>query len=197
MHLCVHGPRGSSQPSRPGEASFLAGGPRVDKAAAIISAFSLIPLGAFSLFDRVPITENRISQYQQTHHRGLRTGRHFLNFVPDSRGRLGMKCTAERACPLERRDPHLLSFKKLPLVSFQKLQDVHLAPVSFFHFFTTHGLHCKVLFLLLLFCCLVTKLRLTFFSCINCFSCSAPLSLGFPRQEYWSGFPFPSSRGSF
>ena len=24
----------------------------------------------------------------------------------------------------------------------------------------------------------------------------APLSLGFPRQEYWSGLPFSSSRGS-
>ena len=25
----------------------------------------------------------------------------------------------------------------------------------------------------------------------------APLSMGFPRQEYWSGVPFPYSRGSF
>ena len=54
-----------------------------------------------------------------------------------------MKYTAERACPLERRDPHLLIFKKLPLVSFQKLQDVHLVPVAFFHFFITDGLNCK------------------------------------------------------
>ena len=23
-------------------------------------------------------------------------------------------------------------------------------------------------------------------------ACQAPLSLGFPRQEYWSGLPFPS-----
>ena len=23
--------------------------------------------------------------------------------------------------------------------------------------------------------------------------CQAPLSVGFPRQEYWSGLPFPSS----
>ena len=23
-------------------------------------------------------------------------------------------------------------------------------------------------------------------------ACHAPLSMGFPRQEYWSGFPFPS-----
>ena len=25
------------------------------------------------------------------------------------------------------------------------------------------------------------------------YSCQAPLSMGFPRQEYWSGLPFPSS----
>ena len=24
-------------------------------------------------------------------------------------------------------------------------------------------------------------------------ACQAPLSLGFPRQEYWSGLPFPLS----
>ena len=25
-------------------------------------------------------------------------------------------------------------------------------------------------------------------------ACQAPLSMGFPRQEYWSGLPFPSQR---
>ena len=25
-------------------------------------------------------------------------------------------------------------------------------------------------------------------------ACQAPLSVGFPRQEYWSGFPFPSPK---
>ena len=25
-------------------------------------------------------------------------------------------------------------------------------------------------------------------------TCQAPLSMGFPRQEYWSGLPFPSPR---
>ena len=24
-------------------------------------------------------------------------------------------------------------------------------------------------------------------------ACQAPLTMGFPRQEYWSGLPFPSS----
>ena len=27
-------------------------------------------------------------------------------------------------------------------------------------------------------------------------ACQAPLSMGFPRQEYWSGLPFPSLGGS-
>ena len=36
------------------------------------------------------------------------------------------------------------------------------------------------------------------FSCVQLFvtpwtiACQAPLSIGFPRQEYWSGLPFPS-----
>ena len=36
------------------------------------------------------------------------------------------------------------------------------------------------------------------FSCVRLFAtpwtvaCQAPLSMGFPRREYWSGFPFPS-----
>ena len=35
-------------------------------------------------------------------------------------------------------------------------------------------------------------------SCVQLFAtpwtvaCQAPLSVGFPRQEYWSGLPFPS-----
>ena len=28
-------------------------------------------------------------------------------------------------------------------------------------------------------------------------TCRAPLSMGSPRQEYWSGLPLSSSRGSF
>ena len=40
------------------------------------------------------------------------------------------------------------------------------------------------------------------FSCVHLFvtlwtaARQAPLSMGFPRQEYWSGLPFPSPRGS-
>ena len=28
-------------------------------------------------------------------------------------------------------------------------------------------------------------------------ACQAPLSMGFPREEYWSRLPFPPPRGSF
>ena len=39
---------------------------------------------------------------------------------------------------------------------------------------------------------------LSYFSCVQLFgtlwtvACEAPLSMGFSRQEYWSGVPFPS-----
>ena len=36
-------------------------------------------------------------------------------------------------------------------------------------------------------CCLVTKLCLTPWAV----SCQAPLSMGFPREEYWSRYSFP------
>ena len=44
---------------------------------------------------------------------------------------------------------------------------------------------------------------LSCFSCVRLIvtlwtvACQAPLSIGFSRQEYWSGLPLPSSRGSF
>ena len=34
--------------------------------------------------------------------------------------------------------------------------------------------------------------RVQFFATPRTTACPAPLSMGFPRQEYWSGFPFPS-----
>ena len=43
-------------------------------------------------------------------------------------------------------------------------------------------------FLRLAFCCLVAKLCLSLLWPHGL----APLSMGFPRQEYWSGLPFPS-----
>ena len=40
-------------------------------------------------------------------------------------------------------------------------------------------------------CVLVTKLSPTL-ATPRTVACQAPLSMGFTRQEYWSGFPFPS-----
>ena len=40
---------------------------------------------------------------------------------------------------------------------------------------------------------LVTKLCLTLVTPWTV-ACQAPLPMGFPRQEYWSGLPFPFSR---
>ena len=45
------------------------------------------------------------------------------------------------------------------------------------------GMHC---------CYLVAKLCLTLFVIPRTAAHQAPLSVGFPRQEYWSGLPFPS-----
>ena len=42
-------------------------------------------------------------------------------------------------------------------------------------------------------CCLVAKLCQTLAPPWT-ITCRAPLSMGFPRQEYWSGSPFPSPR---
>ena len=40
--------------------------------------------------------------------------------------------------------------------------------------------------------CLVSKLCLIFHDPMDHIACQAPLSMGFSRQEYWSGLPFPS-----
>ena len=45
--------------------------------------------------------------------------------------------------------------------------------------------------MLLLCCCLVAKSCLVFFDPMDYIAHQAPLSLGFPRQEYWSALPFP------
>ena len=41
-------------------------------------------------------------------------------------------------------------------------------------------------------CCLVAK-SIELFATPWTIVCQAPLSVGFPRQEYWSGLPFPLS----
>ena len=44
----------------------------------------------------------------------------------------------------------------------------------------------------ILSCCLAMKLYLTLLRPRGLQLHQAPLSMGFPRQEYWRGFPFPS-----
>ena len=54
----------------------------------------------------------------------------------------------------------------------------------------TNNRHCCLLLLLLLLLSRFSRVRL----CVTPQTAAhqAPLSLGFPRQEYWSGLPFPS-----
>ena len=44
----------------------------------------------------------------------------------------------------------------------------------------------------LLHCDLVAELCLILCNPMNCTAHQAPLFMGFSRQEYWSGLPFPS-----
>ena len=39
---------------------------------------------------------------------------------------------------------------------------------------------------------LVAQSSLTLWDPVDSVACQAPLSIGFSRQEYWSGLPFPS-----
>ena len=38
--------------------------------------------------------------------------------------------------------------------------------------------------------------RVQLFAVLWTIACLAPLSMGFSRQEYWSGLPYPPPRGS-
>ena len=49
----------------------------------------------------------------------------------------------------------------------------------------------QLLNLFIYYCCLVTKSCLTLVILWTA-AYQAPLSMGFPSQEYWSGLPFPS-----
>ena len=44
------------------------------------------------------------------------------------------------------------------------------------------------------FCMLSCFSRVWLFVTVWTVDCQAPLSMGFPKQEYWSGLPFPSPR---
>ena len=54
----------------------------------------------------------------------------------------------------------------------------------FVFFFTAKPLYIYV--------CAQSLSRVQLFVTLWIVACQAPLSLGFPRQEYWSGLPFPS-----
>ena len=41
-------------------------------------------------------------------------------------------------------------------------------------------------------CCLVAKSCSSLCNPMDYIACQSPLSMGFPSQEYWSGWPFPS-----
>ena len=58
-----------------------------------------------------------------------------------------------------------------------------------------HICMCMLYFSSFTYCCLVTKSRPTLLIPHGLVACSASLSMGFPRQEYWSRFPFPPSGG--
>ena len=42
------------------------------------------------------------------------------------------------------------------------------------------------------FVCVHAQLCLTVYGPMDCVACQAPPSLGFSRQEYWRGLPFPT-----
>ena len=60
---------------------------------------------------------------------------------------------------------------------------------SLCHYFLNFGFNCQLSTILLLFSCQdVSKSLVTPWTIVY----QAPLSMEFPRQEYWSGLPFPS-----
>ena len=78
---------------------------------------------------------------------------------------------------------------------------------NFEHYFTSMRDECNCVVVWTFFGINIYNCYLSVISCayiLSCFSCvrlfatprtvahQAPLSMGFPRQEYWNGFPFPS-----
>ena len=58
--------------------------------------------------------------------------------------------------------------------------------------FHSTGCHFVKTAKMVLRACLVTQSCLTLCNPVDCITCQAPLSMGFSRQEYWKGLPFPS-----
>ena len=57
--------------------------------------------------------------------------------------------------------------------------------------FHSTGCHFVKTAKMVLRACLVTQSCLTLCNPVDCITCQAPLSMGFSRQEYWKGLPFP------
>ena len=54
-----------------------------------------------------------------------------------------------------------------------------------------HNCHTSYLTMWYCCCCLLTRLCPTLLAALWSVARQAPLSMGFPRQEYWSGLPIP------
>ena len=64
-----------------------------------------------------------------------------------------------------------------------------LRPILLFHCFRFLTLGSHVYLVFPLFMCVLSHVRL--FATPQSVACQAPLPLGFPKKEYWSGLPFP------
>ena len=67
--------------------------------------------------------------------------------------------------------------------------------VSIFFFFFSVFICCPLVILYLSSTCVLNRVRL--FATLWTVADQAPQSMGFPRQEYWSGLPFPPPRVYF
>ena len=67
-------------------------------------------------------------------------------------------------------------------VNFDMVGSILSAFFSYFRYFDKVTVVC---------CCLVANLCPALFETLWTVTRQAPLSLGFPRQEHWSGLPFP------
>ena len=82
------------------------------------------------------------------------------------------------------------SVKQLSFNKKYKLKKINYLPLH--PFSLPNPWQQMIFFFFLLSPCLVTKSSLTLCSPMNYIVHQAPLSIGFQRQDYWSGYPFPS-----